>query len=182
VNFGQARAGAAHPIWAVARFIRMDKGPRQLRWLTACMAEVMVKRLVAGERPAWEQLFRGYLDFYGMNLTDAAIDRAWTEFAADERMHALGARLGGELVGIVHFLEHPSTTAADVCYLQDLFTSADVRGRGVGRALIAAVVEAARGRGCSRVYWVTHEFNATARRLYDQVAVDSGFIRYQIQL
>jgi GNAT superfamily N-acetyltransferase len=146
------------------------------------MADVTVKKLGAGDRVGWEQLFRGYLDFYGMSLTDSAIDRAWNEFANDERMHALGAWFDDELVGIVHFLEHPSTTAADVCYLQDLFTASDVRGRGVGRALIAAVVEAARGRGCSRVYWVTHESNATARRLYDQVALNSGFIRYQIQL
>ena len=77
---------------------------------------------------------------------------------------------------------HASTTADDVCYLQDLFTAPEERGRGVGRALIAAVVETARARGCSRVYWVTHESNATARLLYDKVAVNSGFIRYQIAL
>jgi GNAT superfamily N-acetyltransferase len=82
----------------------------------------------------------------------------------------------------VHFLEHVSTSAADVCYLQDLFTEPRARGQGVARALIAAVVDAARVRGCSRVYWVTHESNTTARRLYDQVAVNSGFIRYQIPL
>jgi GNAT superfamily N-acetyltransferase len=52
----------------------------------------------------------------------------------------------------------------------------------VARALIAAVVEWARTRGCSQVYWLTHETNTTARRLYDRVAVNRGFIRYEVDL
>lgn len=156
--------------------------PTPRSWLTDPMAEISIKSLTACDRPQWEQLFRGYLTFYETSPEDSVIDRAWKEFTADERMHALGAWLDSTLVGIVHFLEHPSTTAANVCYLQDLFTEPASRGRGVARALIAAVVDAARRRGCSRVYWVTHESNLTARRLYDQVAVNSGFVRYQIPL
>lgn len=63
---------------------------------------------------------------------------------------------------------HASTTAADVCYLQDLFTAPHARGKGVARALIAEVTEWARAQTCSRVYWSTQQTNATARRLCDQ--------------
>lgn len=77
---------------------------------------------------------------------------------------------------------HPSTSALDVCYLQDLFTAPEARGKGVARALIAAVTEWARAENCSRVYWSTQETNATARRLYDRVALNRGFILYQINL
>ena len=146
------------------------------------MADISVSSLGPGDRSEWERLFRGYLAFYETSLDDAAVDRAWREFASDERLHALGAWLDGELVGIVHFLEHPSTTEADVCYLEDLFTDPAVRGRGVARALVRAVVDSARARGCSRVYWLTHESNKTARRLYDRIAVNSGFIRYEIPI
>jgi GNAT superfamily N-acetyltransferase len=66
-----------------------------------------------------------------------------------------------------------------ICYLQDLFTRQDVRGKGVGRALIEGVYERARTAGATRVYWQTHETNATAQRLYDSVAVRSGFIVYR---
>jgi GNAT superfamily N-acetyltransferase len=138
--------------------------------------------LAPPDRAAWERLFRGYIAFYERDEPQAMYDRAWAAFMSGARLQALGARLDGRLVGITHFFAHPSTSGPDVCYLQDLFTDAAARGQGAGRALIAAVAAWARGEGCGRLYWLTHESNATARALYDQVAVNRGFIRYDIAL
>lgn len=144
---------------------------------------ITIGTLGPDDRPAWESLFAGYHAFYGRpHWPRENYDRAWREFQAADRIHGLGARLDGELVGIAHFLVHPSTTSADVCYLQDLFTAPEVRGRGVARTLIAAVEDWARQRGCARVYWHTQSGNDTARRLYDRVAENRGFIQYLIQL
>lgn len=144
--------------------------------------KLIIGKLDDADRADWEVLFRSYIDFYKRTLPQAMYDRAWNEFRQDTRMHALGAKLDGRLVGITHFLIHANTSAPDVCYLQDLFTAADVRGKGVARALIEAVAAWARERSCSRLYWQTHESNATARLLYDKVAVNRGFIRYDIEL
>ena len=142
-----------------------------------------IRSVQPGDRPAWEELFRAYMRFYDRpDEPQSLYDRAWDEFQRDERMHALVATVDGLVCGIVHFLVHANTSAADVCYLQDLYTAEGARRRGIGAALIAAVVDRARARDCSRVYWMTQESNATARRLYDQVADYRGFIRYQIQL
>jgi GNAT superfamily N-acetyltransferase len=139
-------------------------------------------QLVPSDRAVWEELFRGYIDFYQRAEPPQMYERAWREFQSDTTLHALGARLDGRLVGITHFFAHPSTSGPDVCYLQDLFTAPDARGQGAARALIAAVTDWAKARGCCRVYWMTHETNAAARRLYDQVAENRGFIRSQIEL
>ncbi|GAA3215281.1 GNAT family N-acetyltransferase [Nonomuraea helvata] len=143
-----------------------------------------IGKLLPSDRDAWEGLFRAYIDFYQRVEPDEMYDRAWQEFQANTRMHAFGAKLDGKLVGITHFFTHANTSApdTDVCYLQDLFTASEARGKGVGRALIEAVTDWARERGCSRVYWNTHESNTTARSLYDKVAENRGFIRYQIEL
>ena len=111
-------------------------------------------------------------------------DKTWERFFDPaEPVHALVAERDGRMVGIVHYLFHRSTTAIQpICYLQDLFTAPDARGAGVGRALIEAVYAQAREVGAFRVYWQTHETNATAMRLYDDVATKSGFLVYRKDL
>jgi GNAT superfamily N-acetyltransferase len=84
-------------------------------------------------------------------------------------------------VGLTHYLYHRSCwSLVNNCSLQDLFADPDVRGRGIGAALIEAVRQEAAKIGVSNVYWMTHETNATARRLYDHVARRTGFIEYDL--
>ena len=144
-------------------------------------AAFVVKPVSKDERAVWEPLWQGYLRFYESSQTSEATDVLWQRLHDPrEPMHLLGAYVEGKLVGIVQYLYHRSCwTVGDYCYLQDLFVVSDVRGGGVGRALIEAVYEAAQTAGASRVYWNTHETNATARALYDKIAERSGFIQYR---
>ena len=143
---------------------------------------IEIRRLQAGDRERWEELFRAYIDFYGRELDQAAYDRAWREISSGARLHGRGAWLDGRLVGITHFLVHPSSSEPDLCYLEDLFTDPAVRGRGVASALVGAVREWAREQGCGSVYWQTHESNAVARRLYDELATFEGFVVYTLRV
>lgn len=141
---------------------------------------IIVRQLCASDREKWEPLWHGYNLFYERpDLPREITEAAWSRFLdPDEPMHAAVAELDGELVGIVHFLFHRSTTAVeDVCYLQDLFTAPAARGLGVGRSLIEHVYEQAARAGSRRVYWQTHEANP-ARKLYDRVAELTPFRRY----
>ncbi|MCK9685566.1 GNAT family N-acetyltransferase [Scleromatobacter humisilvae] len=147
-------------------------------------APLTVRPIAPADRAAWEPLWAGYNAFYERSgptalapeITQALWDRL---FDPAEPVHALVAEQAGEVVGLVHFLFHRSTSRIEpVCYLQDLFTAPEVRGRGVGRALIEGVYARARDAGASRVYWQTRESNAAGRALYDKVAEHRGFIVY----
>jgi len=135
--------------------------------------------------PQWLPLWQGYNTFYGRSgataLPDDITQTTWARFFDTyEPVHAMVAEHDGRLVGLVHYLFHRSTISiAPTCYLQDLFTDQTTRGKGVGRALINAVYEQAKLAGVTRVYWLTHETNSTAMKLYDQVAERSGFLVYR---
>jgi GNAT superfamily N-acetyltransferase len=133
----------------------------------------------------WLPLWKGYNAFYQRpHFPEEITAVTWRRFFdAYEPMHAAVAERDGTLVGLVHYLFHRSTTMiGPTCYLQDLFTSDAARGKGTGRALILFVYEQARKAGVERVYWLTHETNATAMLLYDKVAQRSGFIQYRKQI
>ncbi|MDQ3024887.1 MAG: GNAT family N-acetyltransferase [Pseudomonadota bacterium] len=131
------------------------------------------------DRGPWETLARGYKEFYKTPTSDAEYSAAWKRLLSQDGVLALGAKSGGELVGIAHFLFHTTVWAQKVCYLQDLFTAPAARGRGAARALIEAVAASAREQGATRYYWMTQADNAVARALYDKVAAHHGFIRYE---
>jgi GNAT superfamily N-acetyltransferase len=147
--------------------------------------QVTIRTAVEDDFPAWKPLWEGYNAFYGRAgptaLPPEVTQMTWSRFFdAYEPMHAMVAEGSGGLLGLVHFLFHRSTIhIAPVCYLQDLFTVEEARGKGVGRALITAVYRYAAAAGSPRVYWQTHETNTVAMRLYDKVAEKSGFVVYR---
>jgi GNAT superfamily N-acetyltransferase len=148
-------------------------------------SDVNIRFVTRSDYAQWLPLWDGYNAFYKRfgptALAGEITAMTWARFFDGyEPVHALVADSGGQLLGLTHYLFHRSTTAIEpTCYLQDLFTSAAARGKGVGRALITGVYEQAKRAGSSRVYWQTHETNLTAMQLYDQVADKSGFVVYR---
>jgi GNAT superfamily N-acetyltransferase len=149
---------------------------------------MIIRAVERADFDQWLPLWQGYNAFYGRSgdtaLPGDITHMTWARFFdAYEPMHALVAESEGRLAGLAHYLFHRTTIRIEpTCYLQDLFTVEKQRGTGVGRALISAVFEQARLAGSARVYWLTHESNATAMKLYDRLARLSGFVVYRKEL
>jgi GNAT superfamily N-acetyltransferase len=142
----------------------------------------------ASDHANWLPLWQQYNAFYGRTgataLDDAVTAETWRRFLDPHSdVWAWVATWEGQLAALAHCVTHASTTRLpNVTYLQDLFTSEPLRGRGLARALIAAVVDEARARGSARVYWQTQAGNTAARALYDKVARHHGFVVYSLDV
>ena len=142
-----------------------------------------VRPLAPEDRAAWQSLWTAYLDFYETRVDAAVYDATFARLLGhDPRDFDALVAVGpdGRLVGLTHYLFHRHAwRIEDVCYLQDLYAVPEMRGQGVGRALIEAVYAAADALGAGTVYWLTQSFNTQARLLYDRIGVQTPFMKYQ---
>ena len=145
------------------------------------MTEISIRPVTAADEPDWRRLWTGYLDYYETKLPEEVYASTFARLlsGAPGEFRGLIAEVDRRPVGLTHYVFHRTCwSIADRCYLQDLYADPSVRGLGVGRALIEAVYAAADVQGAASVYWMTQEFNSTARRLYDRIGVKTPFIEY----
>ncbi|MTI09395.1 GNAT family N-acetyltransferase [Curvivirga aplysinae] len=135
------------------------------------------------DRTAWDPLWKGYQAYYEVDLS-ATTDNTWDRLMNPKETGPwclVCEEDDGRLIGFTTYLLHDHTWGAEPrCYLVDLFTKPESRGKRVGRQLIEAVHAEAQKLGCSQTYWLTQHFNEAGRRLYDKVAKETPFIKYQM--
>ncbi|WP_428541404.1 N-acetyltransferase family protein [Profundibacter sp.] len=143
---------------------------------------LIVRPLKAADEQQWRRLWHDYLEYYETSVPEEVYVSSFARLLGDDPQdfNGLVAELNGKLVGLTHYLFHRhGWKIENTCYLQDLYADPDVRGKGIGRALIEGVYTAADAAGAPAVYWLTQDFNIQARKLYDLIAVLTPFIKYQ---
>lgn len=143
--------------------------------------QTFVRPLRDTDRAEWAEMWTDYLVFYETSVAQEVYDTTFARLLDDDshEFSCLIAEQDGRPVGLTHYLFHRHAWKIEnVCYLQDLYARPETRGTGVGRALIEAVYDKADAAGAPSVYWLTQDFNETARKLYDRIGVCSPFIRY----
>ncbi|MDP6567131.1 MAG: GNAT family N-acetyltransferase [Alphaproteobacteria bacterium] len=88
-------------------------------------------------------------------------------FESDIGVSAILAFDDGNAAGVAFICPlFPADRLGTSLYLKDVFVSAGMRGRGIGRTLLRAVIRHARDNGHTRVDWSTMSSNTGAQRLY----------------
>ncbi|MEM7177065.1 MAG: GNAT family N-acetyltransferase [Pseudomonadota bacterium] len=146
------------------------------------MTDLTIRPVAASDEAEWRTLWTGYLTFYETSVPEEVYQTTFSRLLGDDPQdfHGLVAERDGALIGLTHYLFHRHCwRVGNVIYLQDLYVSEAARGTGAGRALIEAVYAAGDAAGCPAVYWLTQDFNQTARQLYDRIGQLTPFIKYQ---
>lgn len=152
--------------------------------MSASEPTITIRYLEPGDESDWRRLWKGYLEFYETVLPEEVYRSSFDRMmqgnqGVPNEYRGLLALVDGKPAGLVHYLFHRhGWRIENCCYLQDLYVDPGFRGTGLGRALIEAVYEKADVEGCPSVYWLTQEFNHTARQLYDRIGVLTPFIKY----
>jgi len=147
------------------------------------MPPPLIRAALPADEAAWRQLWRGYCEFYRASVGDEVTNRTWKRILdPDSAVMCIVAEADGHVVGFANCVVHENTWETQaVCYLEDLFVASSARGHGTGKALIEWLRNAMRAEGWARLYWMTREDNAPARRLYDQFSQADGFVRYVVK-
>lgn len=143
-----------------------------------------IRDITASDEIEWRVLWAKYCSFYNQAVPEAVTAATWRRIIDPASgMFGRGVESDGRLLGFANSVLHLNTwTTEPGCYLEDLFVDEAARGKGLGRALIDDLINLARARGWSRVYWHTQADNAAARRLYDSYVPADGFVRYRIAI
>jgi aminoglycoside 6'-N-acetyltransferase I len=122
------------------------------------------------------------LERVATGVFDNEVDARWTrEFFADSRHHivvALDASLVVGMVSAVHYV-HPDK--APQLFINEVGVAGSHRRQGLGREMLAKMLEHGRSLGCTEAWLGTEDDNAAARGLYEAAdGVDKGepFILY----
>ncbi len=145
--------------------------------------DLSIRDARSDDQDAWLKLWNDYLAFYNVELAEDVTAHTWARIIDPaSRVSARLAIQDGNVVGFaIHHFHDSTWVKTPDCYLEDLFIDANIRGRGIGRALIDDLISICRAKGWSRLYWHTNEDNERARKLYDSYVSSDGHIRYRIK-
>lgn len=145
---------------------------------------VTIRPAPQADRAAWETLYKGYADFYGVPQTEQMRETVW-DWLNDDTHEVSGfvAEVDGKLVGLTHYRPFYSPLAANVRgFLDDLYVDPNARGSGAAQVLIDAVSNVGREKGWALIRWITADDNYRARSLYDRTATRTQWITYDTKL
>ena len=136
--------------------------------------QITVRRAERADATALLELIVALADFERLTPPDAAAQARLIEdaFGQPPRFEGWLGFVDGATgpVGYAIVLEtYSSFLARPTLYLEDLFVLPDVRGRGVGSALLRHCIQLAHDRGCGRMEWTCLDWNTCAQDFYKRI-------------
>lgn len=176
----------SRPLGGVGRAVITNRGSRQGDWHTALVEQVVVRSATSGDvRRLIELLAHGALDDRQEDPTDlSAYLAALTEIQANEGSDVLVAELDGDVVGMCQLVvfRHLQRRGGLCAEVESMHVHPNFRGKGIGKQLLDAAVDAAQREGCYRVQLTSNRQRTDAHRFYERHGLVASHVGFKRQI
>lgn len=146
------------------------------------MNRVVIRPLQFNDFAHWLPLWDGN----NLGQRDEAVTaETWSRLCDPNNtlVNGLCAEMNGEMMGIVHYILHPTTGHINpVCYMQDVFVDPAHRRKGIGKRLVNEVTKIGKQEKWARMYWLTQVGNAEAKAMYENFGIKLDFTFYVLPI
>ena len=143
----------------------------------------MIRELEHKDKENWAKLYNGYAEFYKVPMNTWILDTLW-KWIHDETNDVNGIcfELEGKIVGIAHYRTMARPIKGHyIGFLDDLFVEPEFRGQQIAQKLISHLKSLSKANNWGGIRWITHSSNENAKKLYDKIAINTGFQLYELK-
>jgi GNAT superfamily N-acetyltransferase len=147
----------------------------------------MIKGKIRGielkDKNQWEKLYRGYADFYKVEMNDKILQTLWNWLHdKNHEVDGIVYEVDDEIVAFAHYRRMPSPLRGqNIGFLDDIFVEPEYRGKKIGEKLINKIKEISKSKGWNLVRWITRDDNIRAKSLYSRVSVKTNWDVYELK-
>ena len=143
----------------------------------------MIREIQLKDKEQWEKLYRGYADFYKVEMSDKILQIVWNWLHdKSNEVEGLVYEVEDKIVGLAHYRKMPSPLRGQyIGFLDDLFVDPKYRGQKIGEKLINQMKEISKSKGWNLVRCTTRNNNTRAKSLYDRVSEKTSWDVYELK-
>ena len=142
----------------------------------------MIREIRLDDKNQWEVLYRGYADFYKVEINNKILNTVW-EWIHDKNHDVCGLlyEQNNKIIGLAHYRKMPSPLRGKyIGFLDDLFVDPIHRRNGVGEKIIKEIKAISIRNNWNLVRWITRDDNTTAKFLYEKFSKKTNWEVYEL--
>ena len=142
----------------------------------------MIRPIKIEDKKDWEKLYKGYADFYKVEMNDEILTTVWKWlFDQNHEVSGLVYEENSKVIALAHYRKMPSPLRGKyIGFLDDLYVDPIHRRNGVGEKIIKELNEISRQNNWNLVRWITRDDNITAKSLYEKLSKKTNWEVYEL--
>ena len=143
----------------------------------------MIREIKLSDQDEWEVLYRGYADFYKVEMNDEILKTVWKWLHdKDHEVKGMVYEYENKIVGLAHYRRMPRPLSGKyIGFLDDIYVEPKFRGNKIGKKLIQELKKISKNNNWGLVRWNTHSDNMRAKSLYDRIAKKTTWELYELK-